>query len=441
MTLNSPTCYYLGAHGPQGLEYRLAAAFADSLGVHLVVLTEPDMASMQAALIRGEADLSAGQISADATWRRAGLPAAPYADIAQLVVQARGRSPPANIAGLQGARLTVLADSPQERLLRTLRREAVHDLTWKRLPGDAPTPLDMISSGDADYAVVDASDYAFARHLYPETVAAFALPDPRPVQWVLPAGAVELRQAVERFFDAARASGALARIQAEARSESGDFDYLSAHQFQTDIASRLPALQGLFEDAAEATGLDWRLLAAVGYQESRWHGSARSADGASGIMMLTGDTAATVGVDDRADLRENILGGAKYLVQVIDTIPQRIPEPDRTWLALAAYNVGYGHLEDARVLAQMHGLNPDSWADVRTQLPLLAQEQWYSRLKRGYARGWEPARYVEQVRRYLAVLEWLEADHSARSLAQAAHATPIASFEMPRPEAPQPLYN
>jgi membrane-bound lytic murein transglycosylase F len=123
----------------------------------------------------------------------------------------------------------------------------------------------------------------------------------------------------------------------------------------------------------------------------------------------------TVGVSDCGNLRENILGGALYLVQVIDTIPKRIREPDRTWLALAAYNVGYGHLEDARVLAQMHGKNPDSWTDVRAQLPLLAQEQWYTRVKRGYARGWEPAKFVEGVRQYLAVLEWIGADKSARN--------------------------
>jgi membrane-bound lytic murein transglycosylase F len=213
-------------------------------------------------------------------------------------------------------------------------------------------------------------------------------------------------QAANSFFAGARSSGELARIEADARNESGDFDYESAHQFQSDIATRLPALQEIFEDAARTTGLDWRLLAAVGYQESKWQTQAASADGAQGIMMLTSDTASTVGVRDRSDQWQNILGGAKYLAQVIDTIPNRIAEPDRTWLALAAYNVGYGHLEDARVLAQMRGKDPDSWTDVRAQLPLLAQEQWYSRAKRGYARGWEPARFVDQVRQYLAVLEW-----------------------------------
>ncbi len=230
---------------------------------------------------------------------------------------------------------------------------------------DEADPLDLVNSGGADYAIVDANEFAFAQHLYPEAVVAFSLPNPRQVQWMVPENAAELQQAANRFIESAQNSGQLAQIEAAAHNESGDFDYESAHQFQADIAARLPALQSLFEEASQTTGLDWRLLAAVGYQESKWQGAAASSDGARGIMMLTNDAASTVGVDDRADLRQNIVGGARYLAQVIDTIPKRIAEPDRTWLALAAYNVGYGHLEDARVLAQMRGKNPDSWSDVR----------------------------------------------------------------------------
>ncbi len=123
-------------------------------------------------------------------------------------------------------------------------------------------------------------------------------------------------------------------------------------------------------------------------------------------MMLTEPTARAVGVADRRNTAQNIAGGAAYLAQVLQMIPARIAEPDRSWLALAAYNVGYGHLEDARVLAQTQGRNPDSWEDVRQYLPWLAQERWYQQARRGYARGWEPVRFVEQVRGFLAVLEW-----------------------------------
>jgi membrane-bound lytic murein transglycosylase F len=415
VTLNAPTSYYLGAHGPQGFEYRLAAAFARDLGVTLVMKSVPNSAAMRAALSRGRADLAAAQISPDEDWRDIGLTTTPYEEIPEIVVQPRGRAQVHAIAGLSNKRLVVLKGSPQQTLLETLRSEGMSDLHWTALDADEADPLELINSGGADYAVLDASEFAFAQHLHPEFMVAFALPDPRPVQWVVPMGAEQLLQSANRFFAGVRTSGELARIESDARNESGDFDYVAAHQFQSDIAERLPALQGLFEEAAQASGLDWRLLAAVGYQESKWQGGAASADGARGIMMLTSDAATAVGVDDRADLRQNIVGGARYLAQVIDTIPKRIPEPDRTWLALAAYNVGYGHLEDARVLAQSHGKNPDSWADVRSQLPLLAQEKWYLRAKRGYARGWEPAKFVEQVRQYLAVLEWIDADKTARN--------------------------
>jgi len=123
-------------------------------------------------------------------------------------------------------------------------------------------------------------------------------------------------------------------------------------------------------------------------------------------MMLTSDTAEAMGVSDRTNAQQSITAGALYLADVRSKVPSRIPEPDRTWLTVAAYNVGFGHLEDARILAQSRGKNPDSWVDVREQLPLLAQERWYSRAKRGYARGWEPVQFVDRVQRFLTLLSW-----------------------------------
>jgi membrane-bound lytic murein transglycosylase F len=112
-----------------------------------------------------------------------------------------------------------------------------------------------------------------------------------------------------------------------------------------------------------------------------------------------------VGAGDRRDPRSSIFGGARYLATLQKTIPKRIPEPDRTWFAVAAYNVGIGHLEDARILAQAQGRDPDRWDVVREFLPLLSQERWYTRTKRGYARGWEPVRYVDNVQAYLNILQ------------------------------------
>lgn len=85
-------------------------------------------------------------------------------------------------------------------------------------------------------------------------------------------------------------------------------------------------------------------------------------------------------------------------------IPERIPEPDRTWFALASYNVGFGHLEDARRLTESAGRDPDRWMDVKEFLPLLAQKEWYTKTRFGYARGHEPVVYVQNIRRYYDVL-------------------------------------
>jgi membrane-bound lytic murein transglycosylase F len=431
VTLNAPTSYYLGAQGPEGFEYRLASAFARQLQVRLVIEPLADAAAMRAALSAGRADLAAAQISPDAQWLQAGLPTENYGEIPQLVVQYRGKPRARDVTSLQLANIVVRDQSPQLDVLRSIKSTSVPDLSWIALNLDQPDPLEVVSDGDADYAIEDANVFEFTRHLYPDATVAFALPEPRPLQWIVRADAIDLAQAANGFFISAKASGELTRIERDASAESRGFDYEDAHRFQADIATRLPELQAMFEEAAKTTGLDWRLLAAVGYQESKWQTQAASADGARGIMMLTTDAASTVGVTDRSDQRQNILGGAKYLAQVIDTIPQRIAEPDRTWLALAAYNVGYGHLEDARVLAQMRGKDPDSWSDVRAQLPLLAEEKWYSRVKRGYARGWEPAKFVEQVRQYLAVLEWTGTGTLARVPATAA--LPLA------PSAPESL--
>lgn len=165
-------------------------------------------------------------------------------------------------------------------------------------------------------------------------------------------------------------------------------------------------LKPYFSQAAENTGFALPLLAAIAYQESHWNADAVSPTGVRGVMMLTNAAASEVNIEDRTDAKQSILGGAQYLLNVKQRIPERIPEPDHTWFALAAYNIGYGHLEDARRLTQQLGGDPDRWSDVRSHLPKLAQERYYSQLRYGYARGHEPVRYVDNIRRYIDVFEW-----------------------------------
>ena len=428
--LNAPTSYFQGTHGPQGFEYRLASAFAQHLGVKLSVQGVSDTAAIRAALRHGRADMAAAQITVDPRWLDLGEPTDIYQELPQVVIQGRGKTRVHDLGSLRNTRIVVLANSPQAAMLRSLHDSGYPDLAWTEIPEGKSALLTLVTDGDADCAVLDGAEFEFAQHMYPEVSVAFRLPDPRPLRWVMRSGASDLVLQANQFLAEARDSGEIARIAQQSSAESGEFEYTDARRFRADVAERLPELRQTFEDAAAVTGIDWRLLAAVGYQESRWQMQAASGDGARGIMMLTNDAATTVGVTDRDDQRQNILGGAKYLAQAFATIPKRIPEPERTWFALATYNAGYGHLEDARILAQIRGKNPDCWEDVHDQLPLLAEETWFTHLKRGYARGWEPARFVDQVRQYLAVLEWGGGESTTPSPVALAHGlTPVADAD------------
>ncbi|MGQ0384413.1 MAG: transglycosylase SLT domain-containing protein, partial [Gammaproteobacteria bacterium] len=214
------------------------------------------------------------------------------------------------------------------------------------------------------------------------------------------------------YFRELESIGLLAEILERYRRSLVRYDRVDAASFVASVRERLPQYRPWFEEAAAGSGTDWRLLAAIGYQESRWDPTAISPTGVRGLMMLTAETAQRVGVTDRLDPHDSILGGARYLRLIKDTIPERVGEPDRTWFALAAYNVGFGHLEDARVLAERRGLDPDSWDHVRQTLPLLTQERWYRQTKRGYARGWEPVGFVRNVQTYAELLRWMTADEA-----------------------------
>src|SRR5260370_5783164 len=213
-------------------------------------------------------------------------------------------------------------------------------------------------------------------------------------------------QPVCPFCAPSTVEGALGAIVKRSYRRSQELAFVAAPGFMRQLQGRLPLYKKWFEEAAEQSSQDWGLLAAIGYQESKWNPSAASPSGAKGLMQLTNDSASEAKVTNPTDPKQSIFGGARYFRHVYEKIPTHVPEPDRTWFALAAYNIGYGHLEDARVLTQKAGRDPDSWQDVREFLPLLEQEHWYTQTENGYARGWEPVRYVDNVRGYRDLLEW-----------------------------------
>jgi len=409
-TRNSPTAYYLGAQGPEGPEFDMAARFARELGVPVRFLTLATPAAVLDEVESGRAHLGAAGLAITPAWRRRVDFSRPYQRVRLHLVHRRDKPRPERLDALGSRTLAVVAGSAHEAALAEVAAQ-VPGLKYESVQGvDTLDLLDRVWTGDLDTTIADRNEFSLTRNFHPELRIAFNLPNVSELAWALPRGDREFAARVDQYLQSIESD--MAALVQRYYAPSDRFDYAGARQLVRDAEDRLPSLRQHFEDTAREFGEDWRVLAAIGYQESRWDPLAVSPTGVRGVMMLTAETAEALGVADRANPAESIRGGASYLHQMRESIPARVPEPDRTWLALAAYNIGYGHLEDARVLTQSHGKDPDSWQDVREFLPLLAQERFYVQLKRGYARGWEAARFVDNVRSYLDVLEWVSPEPS-----------------------------
>jgi membrane-bound lytic murein transglycosylase F len=214
----------------------------------------------------------------------------------------------------------------------------------------------------------------------------------------------QLQAAVCSWFERPETVAFLQRLKQHYYGHLELFDYVDLATYHRRLRDRLPDYRRYFEGAGKRYGLDWRLVAALAYQESQWDPEAESLSGVKGLMMLTQKTADDLGVTSRLDPVEAIFAGARYFAHLHKRVGPEVAEPGRTYMALAAYNLGLGHLEDARRLATRLGKNSDLWQDVRSTLPLLRKERYYQTLPHGYARGAESVRYVDRIRTYYRIL-------------------------------------
>lgn len=404
---NGPTTYYEGPNGLTGFEYSLAKAFADELGVELVIREQGNLAILIEAVGSPMGHIGASGLTITERRKDKVRFGRPYLDVTQQVIYHRDSIRPASVEDLIGQDLMVVANSSHAERLRELQDEHPA-LRWReRNDMEMIDLVEMVHSGELQYAVVDSNAFAINRNFYPNAQAAFAVSEPQQLAWAFPKQAdSSLYDAAEQFFARIEADGRLAEVKDHFYGQAERVNHSGAMVFAERVESRLPNWQDYLKAAGREYDIDWRLLAAVSYQESHWDSKARSHTGVRGLMMLTLVTAKELGVANRIDPEQSINGGAKYLKKIFDRIPERIQGADRTWMALAAYNVGMGHLEDARVLTESHGDDPDKWADVERYLPLLAKRKYHQHTKHGYARGWEPVAYVQRIRQFYNVLRW-----------------------------------
>jgi membrane-bound lytic murein transglycosylase F len=409
-TRTSPTIYYQGRRGPTGFEYELLRRFADYLGVSLNLESDHHLDSVLPA-VRERGDLSAAGLVLTPTTPGINF-TRPILEMQPLLVYRRGLhgiNGPEDLAGLEIGTLRGAEGAGTAANLRELQK-TYPELSWQE-SGELEVAdlLAQVENDSLDAAVIFDHQFRVNRLFFKNVERGFLLGKPSSMAWAVPSRqSLGFLQQANRFLDGLQKSGELARLVARYFGHDDYLEYVGTRTFLTHLDSRLPRYTSLFQDAARQTGFDWQLLAAVGYQESHWDRDAVSPTGVRGLMMLTSPTAKEVGVTNRRDPAQSIDGGSRYLRNLKERLPESITGNDRLYMALAAYNVGLGHLYDARDIAQSRDGDPDLWRDVRRALPLLQQSEWHEKTRYGYARGGEPVIYVRNIRRYYEMLKYVE---------------------------------
>ena len=412
LTHQSGTTFYQDGEGRDtGLEYELVTRFAAEAGYKVRFIALPQFSAVLPALAQGQGHLAAAGLSITPEAAKLFTFGPSYQEVSLEVIYDTETLRPRSVNDLVGKRVDVLAGSLAIPELQRLQTK-LPALAWNEVVArDTEEIARRVAGRHAEFAVAESHAVDVARNFHPSIASAFAIGQPRKLAWALPKNAdPELVKKLEAFFGRIRRDATLTRLIDRYYGHLQRLTKADIAHFMLRVRTVLPLYRRHFQDAQELVGIDWRLIAALGFQESHWDPAAVSPTGVRGLMMMQDDTAAKMGVKNLLDPRENILGGARYLLMLRDLL-QKAPEPDRTWIALSAYNIGFGHLEDARAIARSLNLDPNAWVNMKQVLPLLMRPEHAAVTRFGYARGGEAVILTENVRQYYDILQRVEAPH------------------------------
>jgi len=415
LSRSGPVSHYQSPEGLTGFEYTLLKGFAHELGVKLVLVDDSSTIEPLQVTDSATFDLASPSVINSHTTKARYEYTTAFMDLSLQLIYNSAQTAPADVTALTGKKVLVVNSASIPLPLQELQK-SLPNIHWELVENLEMTDLlDMVERGHADYAIVDSAIFDIHRYSYPHTQVAFAMQAPQALTWALaPSHDASLYQAAQTYLAKIKTNGQLAQISSQFFDQFIEVNTDDALMFSKRLERRFPRWEASIKAAAEKYSLDWQLVAAVGYQESHWIPNAESPTGVRGFMMLTPNTARELGVKDLDDPIQSILGGAKYLRYLMDTLTDTIQGDDRLYMALAAYNQGIGHLADARALTRTLKGDPNSWQDVSKAFPLLAREEYYSKATHGYARGWEPVLYVKNVMNYQKILAFKENQQQLR---------------------------
>lgn len=398
--------FYDQNDSPSGLDYELLSQFADYLGLKLRLIPLYSQSDLYPALSQNRVDLLAASLSPTPELAQQFRYSPDIYQVNSKLVYRIGNFYPRELTMVEEP-IGVIAGSVHHQVLIEKQKELPNLQIDAMEQLDTDELLQQVANGQRPYALVDDKALAMNQRYYPELAPAITLMQDTPIVWMIRRSENDnLYSAMIEFFGQRHEDGTIAKLIEKYFGHIEQFDYVDTRAFLKAVEVRLPKYQFWFEQYAG--DIDWRLIAAVAYQESHWQPKAKSYTGVRGMMMLTLPTAKQVDVTNRLDPEQSIRGGARYLAELIKRIPDSIHPDEKIWFALASYNMGFGHVLDARKITRMQNANPDSWAEVKERLPLLMQKKWYKQTKYGYARGKEAYNYVNNIRQYYQSLVLLD---------------------------------
>ncbi|WP_438971030.1 membrane-bound lytic murein transglycosylase MltF [Methylophaga sp.] len=407
VTRNAPTTWYINAQGdPTGFEYDLANIYSEHLGLEPTFIVKDSIYEIFQALQEGEADVAGAGLTNLQSRNAEFLVGPQYDSLHQVLVCHRDGFNPEGYDELSEVSISVIADSSYAERLNEIKQRHNPTLEWQETDNHSTEELlEKVARKKVDCTVSDSTIVEINRRYFPELRVMMQLTDLQSIVLYLPSEAKTLQGKLKKWFQQFEKTVEMDKLEDRYYGYFREFDYVDVSVMKRRIDNRLPKYKKYFKAASNEYDLPLLTVMAQAYQESHWDPEAVSPTGVKGIMMLTQNTAKSLGINERTDPKQSILGGVKYLKKMYERFKPEIESEDRLYLALAAYNVGRAHMHDAQSLARDLGKSPYHWHDMKEVLPLLSQKKYYKKLKYGYARGTEPVRYVQRIREYQHILE------------------------------------
>ena len=417
--LNSPSIYYIGNNGPQGFEYELLKKYADSIGADLNITTVNTVKEAIEISKNPNIHITSAGLSKTPKREKTFNFGPSYFEVQEQVVCYRGMLGsgkfPRDVEDLSGLKIVVGEDTSYTETIESLKNDGFDINATYTSDYSSEELLSKVASHEIDCTITDSNIYAINLRYFTEIALAFTISGREQLAWVLAPNSKDLEADMYSWLNSFNQSGEMIALKDHHYSYVRFFDYYNTKMFYKRIKKRLPKYEKMFKEIAKIYALPWKLLAAISYQESHWNPKARSFTGVKGMMMLTKATAKILGVKNRLDPKQSIKGGTRHIKQMIKNVPAEVKGENRLKFALAAYNIGMGHIQDAQKLAKRIGYDENSWSELKKVLPLLSQKKYYRRLKHGYARGREPVKYVESIYNYKDILENYFIDNNTTS--------------------------